>query len=456
MLALAAVGLVLAGAKLSVRSVATGEAVVPIAGAPVLGPGNTPTPTPGPPRSRVRVQVTDPAGQPVALALVELRDRFNAVAASQETGPSGEAFLSVPVSTGYSVTARREGFSPGMAGPVNVERPVTVPGPGTPVQAPAQLIQVRLEPAARVAGTLLSRLFVGHTTTPRLSLVDAASSLLLKHSDPLGQGRLTLQAPARDASKVYATWSGSPDLWVLSGTDLTVERQVQLNGGPISALAVNPKDGRLWVATFAPDSTETGTLHEVDTVSWDVLRRINMGQMTAGMRFRPDGAVLFARHRSSTAVSFIEVAAGSVFKTARLAQWPTDMAVSPDGSRLFMVFLSSERLMEMDAHTAEMGRTIEVGTGASGVVPHPDGKRVFVVNQLLGSVQLVDLAVGQVTDLIPVGRAPQGAILARSGLYVANSGSGSISVIDPDKSTVRETLSTGGTPSSLTLIEQVG
>ena len=45
-LTLAAAGLVLLGAKLSVRSVATGQAIVPIAGAPALGPANTPTATP--------------------------------------------------------------------------------------------------------------------------------------------------------------------------------------------------------------------------------------------------------------------------------------------------------------------------------------------------------------------------------------------------------------------------
>jgi YVTN family beta-propeller protein len=300
----------------------------------------------------------------------------------------------------------------------------------------------------------LSRLFVGHTQTPRVSMIDPSASLLLKHSDSLGQGRLTVQAPSRDASKVFATWSGGTDVWVLRGDDLQVERQVPLNSGPIAALAVNPRDGRLWVSTYSPDSTETGFLLEVDTGSWDVTRRINMGQMSAGLRFKPDGSMLYARHRSTNALSLVDTAAGAVTRTARLPQWPTDMTLSPDGSRLYLVFLGSERLMELDAQTGEQAKSVEIGSGASGVLAHPDGKRVFVVNQLLGSVQVIDAAGGQIMDLIPVGRAPQGIALASSGLYVANSGSGSVTVIDPERLTIRETLQTGGTPSSLTLIER--
>ncbi|MGI8424943.1 MAG: YncE family protein [Chloroflexota bacterium] len=451
-----ALGLVLIAAKLSVRSVATGEAVLPgVAGAPMLGPGPTATATPNAPRGRVRIEVLDQAGAPVSLALVEIRDRFNSIAATSETGQSGEVILMVPSGPGYVASVRREGFGLSRSSAFAVDRPPPTPPSGTPPRVPSQTVQLRLEPAAQIGAPALARLFVGHTQTPRLSLIDPISSLLLKHSEPLGQGRLTVQAPSRDATRVYATWAGGADLFVLSGADLTVEKHVPLNVGAISSIAVNPRDGRLWVSTYQPDTTDTGFLLEFDVTSWDVLRRVNMGQITAGLRFKPDGSMLYARHRSTNALSFVDPAAGAVTRVARLPQWPTDMSVSPDGTRLYLVFLGSERLVELDAVTGEPGRVVEIGSGAAGVIAHPDGRRVFVINQLLGSVQVVDLAGGLVTDLIPVGRAPQGAALAGTGLYVANSGSGSVSVIDVAKNTIRETLQTGGTPSTLMLVERM-
>jgi YVTN family beta-propeller protein len=452
-----ALGIVFAAAKLSVRSVATGEAVLPgVAGAPVLGPGNTPTATPQPARGRVRIQVTDTAGQPVSLALVELRDRFNAVAATSETGIAGDVIVMVPPGPGYIASVRREGFGPTRSAPFAVDQPPPTPSAaGTPFRPPAQIVQVKLEAVARPSTQALTRLFVGHTQTPRLSLIDPTSSLLLKHSEPLGQGRLTVQAPTLDGSRVYASWNGGTDLFVLSGTELTVERHVPLNAGAISSLAVSPRDGKLWVSTFQPETSDTGFLLEVDPANWSVLRRVNVGQVTAGMRFKPDGSMLYARHRSNNALSFVDTATAQVSRVARLPQWPTDMSISADGGQLYLVFLGSERLVELDAVTAEQKRVVEVGSGAAGVLAHPDGRRVFVVNQLLGSVQVVDLIGGLVTDLIPVGRAPQGAAYVNGGLYVANSGSGTVSVIDVEKNTIRETLQTGGTPSTLVLIERV-
>ena len=454
----AALGLVLVAAKLSVRSVATGEAVLPgVAGAPVLGPAPTATATPTAPRGRVRIQVTDTGGQPISLALVELRDRFNAVAGTAETGIAGDVTLTVPPGPGYVASVRREGFGPSRSAAFEVDRPPPTPPSGTPFRPPAQTIQVRLEPAAPTTSgaAAFSRLFVGHTQTPRLSLIDPTSSLLLKHSEPLGQGRLTVQAPSADASKVYASWNGGTDLFVLSGSELTVEKHVPLNVGAISSLAVSPKDGKLWVSTYQPEVTDAGFLLELDVTSWNVLRRVNVGQVTAGMRFTPDGSMLYARHRSNNALTYVDTTAGTVTRVARLPQWPTDMSISADGSQLYLVFLGSERLVELDAVTGEQRRVVEVGSGAAGVLAHPDGRRVFVINQLLGSVQVVDLVGGIVTDLIPVGRAPQGAAFINGGLYVANSGSGTVSVIDVEKKTIRETLQTGGTPSSLSLVQRV-
>src|SRR5918911_823097 len=77
-LSLLAVVVVLGGAKLAVRSAATGQPILPgVANAPVIGPAPTVTPTPSPRRVGLRVRVLDPSGQPVGQAVVEVRDRFN-------------------------------------------------------------------------------------------------------------------------------------------------------------------------------------------------------------------------------------------------------------------------------------------------------------------------------------------------------------------------------------------
>jgi YVTN family beta-propeller protein len=476
---LVAAGLVLVGAKLSVRSVATGQALVPILGAPSLGPANTPTATPGAQRVRLRVQVVDDAGQPVPEAIVEVRDRFNGVAGQQETGAAGEAILGVKPDNGYVVIARKAGLPLGRLEGVDVVLPLVGPvapapagAPATPTPAPfrGQLVQVRLGPAQGVAAgapaapgapavpaapslAASPRLFVGHSS-PRMSAVDASSNLLLKHSEALGQGRMTLFGVSRDQSRIFAAWFSATEMLVLNAFDLSVERQVSLNSGGITSLSVNPQNGRVWVATLAPDSPEAGLLHELDPGGSEVLRRIPLPQNVTNIRFRPDGSILYLPNRTGSSLGLFDPVAGQLTANTRLPQSPTTVTPSPDGSHLYLVNLGSSRLLELDAASGEVTRALEVGTGSSAVAAHPDGKRLFVANQSLGFVQVVDLDSGQMGDLIPVGRAPMAVTLNAdgSGLYVANAGSASVSLIDLTTNTVRETLNIGGNPATLTLV----
>ena len=68
-------------------------------------------------------------------------------------------------------------------------------------------------------------------------------------------------------------------------------------------------------------------------------------------------------------------------------------------------------------------------------------------------MQEVDLDSGQVGDLIPVGPALSLSLTPDGrGIYVANAGSASVSLVDLEQRTVRETLLIGGNPASLLLV----
>ncbi len=453
-LSLLAVIVVLGGAKLALRSAATGQPILPgVANAPVS----------------LRVPVVDAVGQPVNQAVVEVRDRFNAAVGSQETGPTGDATLQIPPNPAYVITARKLGFGPGRIENVEVlSGPTPVPTlaaatPGLPAgpRPTPQLIEIRLGMAEGQSGAgalasapgSIARLYIGHTS-PRVTLVDASSQLLLKHSDPLGQGRQTLLAANKDLNRLFAAWSGGPDVFVLDGAELTLQRQTPLGSGGVTSIAVSPTTGHLWVSTSSSDGSEGGLLSEMDTAAQQVTRRMPAGSTVFSLRFRPDGAVLYVPQRSANSLALVDPDAGRVITTLRLSQWPSDYTFSADGQSLYMVNIGADKLVEIGASGGEQRRSLDVGTGANGVVAHPDGQRLYVLNQLLGYVQFVDLAAWQVVDLVPVGRAPQSMALAPDGrsLYVANAGSGSISIIDLDKHTTRETLTTGGNPSSLLLV----
>jgi len=77
-------------------------------------------------------------------------------------------------------------------------------------------------------------------------------------------------------------------------------------------------------------------------------------------------------------------------------------------------------------------RLIRVDSGPTGVAVNPTGSRLYVANTLSNTVSVIDTATNGVVATIPVGDAPIGVAVAPDArrVYVANSASSSVSVID--------------------------
>lgn len=380
---------------------------------------------------------------------MEVRDRHNQSAAVLETAPGGDALALVRVGDGYTLTARKAGYAPGRL------TAVSVGANGETLQLMLDLGPSAALPGAAALGGF--RLFVAHLT-PRLTLIDAASNLLLRHSEPLGSGRSTLVAISSDHSRLYATWTGSQQVFILRASDLALLDTVQVGPGLITALSVHPRTDRLWVASQTPqtiDAQVPAQLLELGGADFQPERQFALPAPASGLLFRQDGQLLYLLHRAGSAISLFRVREGDVASTLRVGQWPTGAALSSDGQFLYLVTLGSDRMTVLDADSGEVRRAVDVGQGAAAILPHPDGKRLFVANQPLGYVQVIDLDAAQVIDIIPVGRNPNGLALhpSQAALYVANSGSGSVSLVDLGKHAVVDTIAVGGSPLNLLLAQ---
>ena len=93
-------------------------------------------------------------------------------------------------------------------------------------------------------------------------------------------------------------------------------------------------------------------------------------------------------------------------------------------------------------------RTIRVGSYPLGVAADPAARTVYVANYGSGTVSVIDAATRTVTRTIPVGRGPEGVAVdpATRTVYVANHGDGTVSVIDASTRTVTSTVPVGAWP----------
>lgn len=91
---------------------------------------------------------------------------------------------------------------------------------------------------------------------------------------------------------------------------------------------------------------------------------------------------------------------------------------------------------------------IDVGSYPEGIAVNPDGTRVYVANSGSDTVSVINTSTNTVIDVVNVGKSPRSISVNSSGtkVYVANFSSNSVSVIDASSNSVTKTIIVGNKP----------
>lgn len=92
--------------------------------------------------------------------------------------------------------------------------------------------------------------------------------------------------------------------------------------------------------------------------------------------------------------------------------------------------------------------SVTVGQEPSSVAVNPDGTKVYVANSGEGTVNVINTATNEVSATVRVGRMPAAVAVHPDGstVYVTNWGEGTVSVINASSNTVSRTIPIGGGP----------
>lgn len=176
----------------------------------------------------------------------------------------------------------------------------------------------------------------------------------------------------------------------------------------------------------------------------------------AGVGRRPaktPSGVLLVLNKGAASASLIDPATGVTLATMATGQGPHEVALSADGRTAVVTNYGvpdapGSTLTVLDLPTRTATATIDLAPHRRphGVAWLPDGRRVAVTLETDSLVALVDVPAGRVEATIPTGQAlshmirvsPDGAYA-----YVANIGSGSVTMIDVAGRYVLRTVATG-------------
>lgn len=212
-----------------------------------------------------------------------------------------------------------------------------------------------------------------------------------------------------------------------------------LSSGPGEALAQTVAQDLLYV-------TAQDRLLVLDPTSLKILKTVKVsGTLGPSAVATADGKLLFVGNSSLQGVVVIETATSEVIDLVRVGVNPVGpMLLSPDGKTVWA--MSEEAVSVIEAATHKLLAQVPVDDGVSGgmaFAPAGGGGRAYASNPKDDSVIVIDGESYAPIARIRVGRKPwRGVVYSKTSnkVYVANTGSQNLSVIDPTTNSVVKTI----------------
>ena len=271
---------------------------------------------------------------------------------------------------------------------------------------------------------------------------------------------LTLASIADAAPFAYITNSIDNTVSVIDTATNNVKATVNVGLNP-HGVAVTPDGTKVYVANTNNEGFNTNSnISVIDTATNKVTANVYQEGMISpmGVAVTPDGTKVYVTDSSSGYVFAINTTTNQIATTwLGAGEFPSGVAVTPDGTKVYVAVAYAELGTEPENYPGFVDvydtRThtffvVTVGTGANGVAITPDGSNVYVTNSGSNNVSVINTTNNIAYASINVGLNPHGVAVTPDGtkVYVANEGSNNVSVIDTTSKTIYASVPVGKYP----------
>jgi YVTN family beta-propeller protein len=233
----------------------------------------------------------------------------------------------------------------------------------------------------------------------------------------------------------------------VAAVDLTtfrVRREVGIDGNP-TAIISHGQRSAIYVLT-----PQTGTVHELDPVSLSVRRKSRVAASAISMRLAADGKSLWILSSEAPALVQLDLAGFGAGARIKLPAIPEDFDLTPEYAAIS--FPSEGSFAIAALASARVEHMESLGRKARIVRFHADGRQVICGNGSDRSVSVFNMAKARVVAHLPVAVEPENfCFKADNGgeLYVTGAGMDAVVVIYPYQSYVSETRLVGRSPGAM-------
>lgn len=214
--------------------------------------------------------------------------------------------------------------------------------------------------------------------------------------------------------------------------------------GP-SAVVLNPAGTRAYVLHPGSSSSQ---LTIINTETHGIAGTIVFANRAERLEMSADGTRLFVSHPLANFVSVVNTGTLGVVATVGANPAPYGMAYDRNLDRLYVVSAGNNTVTVIDAanHTAVSSLALPGCANPRNIAVNPPGTRLFVTCQDSNAVAVVRLD-NFAVSLVGVGAQPTAIDITPDGqlVYVVNSASGNVTVLQEDNPVVRAQVTVGGT-----------
>jgi YVTN family beta-propeller protein len=256
-------------------------------------------------------------------------------------------------------------------------------------------------------------------------------------------------------SRVYVTNRGSNTVSVIDGSTNTKLHNITVQNSPVG-IAVDPSANWIYVTNI-----NSNTVSVIDGVTDKVTANITVGKFPYGIAANPITKKVYVTNIDSDTISVIDGLKNKVTASINVGKNPVGIAVNPTTNTIYVTNYASNIVSVINGITNKVTASINVGKNPVGIAVNPITSKVYVTNIQANTVSVINGTTHEVTSTINVNPSLGGSyrihdpvlsmpIVAKFPLiaslvgvddvtnmiYVTNTGSDTVSIIDGNSDSV--------------------
>lgn len=312
--------------------------------------------------------------------------------------------------------------------------------------------EAKLKKDGKIFGLALPQPGVNHFFDMEFSVFSGESFALFADWNPeesvfdkyLFRPKMTLRKQGIEIKNIllYVTNSGSDCVTVIDRQQDRVVATIAVDRSPMGIVA-SPDGNKIYVA-----NSGSNNISVIDTGLSRVINKIaNFGYSPAELALSEDGLTLYATNPNSDNISVIDTLSNIVSGWIYVGNNPADIVVDQDRRKVYVANKASNSVSIVNVNTSAVEDTVTVGFNPTGVAIHQD--KLYVTNTGSNSISVIDIPSYSVTKTISLSQKPMWLVSGLSDRIYVSGADNEVSFIYPSMDMTTRNISVGDLPSQM-------